>query len=219
MKKIKKLFTIGLVVLLMLCMGGCFPRDFLNRELKKFPIECDKYRLDSARRVNEKDILDCVEFPDIKPSEENFNENGFRVNQQEVYKKNGLRIIRKVQDDIYGNFSFEFIVYEQEKSWYINQEFMEQSETFVSYSAIWKKWSDKAGYPNIIVGLRMSIEQEIFIITSSTIVQMAIYGRYPKTLWYFDREQGKMLYCDYLKEDDGYPMFASISDMVIVKTQ
>ena len=219
MKKIKKLLSIGLAVLLMLCVSGCTSRDFFNRELKKFPVECDKYRLDSARRVNENDILDCVEFPDVKPSEENFNENGIRINEKEIYNQNGLRIIEKYIDDIYNNHSIEFIVYEQEKTWYLNQEFMEQMETFVAYSSIWKKWSDKAGYPNVIVGFRMSLEQEIFIITSSTKVAMAAYGKYPPALWYFDREQGKMLYCDYLKQDDGYPMVTPLDDMVVVKNR
>lgn len=219
MKKIKKLLTIDLAVLLMLGISGCTSKDFFNRELKKFPVECDRYRLDSARRVHEDDILECVEFPDIKPSEENFNENGIRINEQEIYNKNGISIKRKDIDDISGKSSVEFIVYEQEKSWYLNQEFMEQTETFVSYSSIWDKWSDKAGCPNVIVSLRISFEQEIFIITSSTEEAVSAVGKYPPTLWYLDREQEKLLYCDYLKQDNGYPMVAPLSDMVIVKNK
>lgn len=109
----------------MLCMSGCTSRDFFNRELKKFPVECDKYSLMFDQDVEENEILECVEFPDIKPSEENFNEN-------EIYNQNGLRIIRKEKDATDGKPFVELVVYEQEKIWYFNQEFMEQSETFVS---------------------------------------------------------------------------------------
>ena len=71
---------------------------------------------------------------------------------------------QKEQEDKDG-ISLEFIIYEQEKTWYLNQEFMEQSKTFVSYSNIWKKWNkDIADYPNVIVGLCISREEEIFIL-------------------------------------------------------
>ena len=217
MKKIKKLLTIGFAVLLMLCMSSCTPMAFLNRELKKFPVECNKYGLDSARRVNENDILDCIDY-EIEPIwNEEFNDNGIRIKEQEIYNQNDLRIIRKEQEDKYGN-SLEFIIYEKEKTWYLNQEFMEQSKTFVSYSNIWKKWNkDIADYPNVIVGLCISREEEIFITTSSTKVAMMMTGKYPLTLWYFDREQGKILYCDYLKQDDGNPCVTGMDDVVIVK--
>ena len=212
MKKIKKLLTIGLAVLLMLCMSSCTTNDFIHRKLKEFPIECDKYSLMFAECVEEQEILECVEFPNT--SEENFNEN-------EIYNQNGLRIIRQDKYDRYGNSSIEFVVYEQEKIWYLNQEFMELSETFISYSSIWEKWNNSGdkGFSNVIIDLRISFEQEIFIITASTEEAVSSYRKYPPTLWYLNREQGKLLYCDYLKDDNGHPCFNLSWNTVIIKNK
>lgn len=98
---------------------------------------------------------------------------------------------------------------------------MNKSETFVSCSSIWEKWNDGKlnDYPTLIIGLYLSTEQDIFIITSSTKESLTAFRKYPPMLWYFDKTQEKILYCNYLKDDNGRPWMSDKTDLVITKNQ
>lgn len=215
MKTMKKILTIGLAVVCMLCMSGC-SIFFFENELRKFPIECNRYALAQARYVDEDKILDYQSFG------YNYDFEG----EQEVYNQDGLRIVQKNTRNIHsGPPGFvEFTVYTQDKTWHINQEFMERSKTFVAFSTLWGKWDGgKAGTgdPNEIWMLSVSSQQEIFIITQSLSQRMIVHLMYPVALWFLDTEQGTVQYCGYLKGENGHPVYGGRApwDMVIIKNE
>ncbi len=205
MEKIKKISAICLTFLLALCLSGCSSLAFFNRQIKKIPVECDKYNLEIINYAQKEKILDCKKFRN--------RGSGSEIKDGEVYNVDGIRILQKDSDDD----SCEFTVYEQKQTWVFNQEFMNKSKTFVSCSSIWKKWNNgkMANYPTLIIGLYLSTEHEIFIITSSTEKSLTAHSKYPPTLWYFDKTQEKVLYCDYLKDDNGQPWMNDKVDLVI----
>ena len=178
MKKWIQLLSVILCLIILFSFTGCKSwfagqHEFLYKKMSEIPMEYDGYYLEPCVWNDEM----CVT-------------RGQHIPSYECVFRDGKIFVQRTEEDYTITYNNSDII--------INQSFMEEkSAAYVSVNQI---WVDKCNVssPARIIGVGV-YDEKIFIVTSSMNggIDQNIRGECPNTLYYYDIDNGKVLYCGF----------------------